>query len=207
MKFYSIYFMVANGGLFVDAKSTILPDQFEMAEGLLTGALGLDPSDITKMDLQDCKNDLENVLVDVASGIEDLTKLNMHGVSMFVDSLGAAFWKVGDALSDCTPFVNQPNAKMELDQLEQMQAILQNPDDFQAKTSFPESLKINGIQIWKDLYDSRQEFVEGDWGNSGYFLGRAARATLGGKMSMEQLQRTFESKMDSEENSSVEMYL
>ena len=160
-------------------EKTILPESYEMVEGLLVGALGLQPTDVTHMDLQDCKTDLETVLVDVAGGLENLTKLNMQGLSLFIDALGAAFWKLGEALSDCTPFVNSTNSEQELEQLKEMQLILQHPEDFQAQLSFPESLKINGIQIWKDLFDASQDFIEKDWGNAGYFLGRAARATLG----------------------------
>ena len=80
------------------------PNTFEMFEGFLVGGFGFDEKTIVNGNLQFCAEDLKTALVDVASGVSDLESLDMHGLSLFVDSVGAAFWKMGEVLEDCDPF-------------------------------------------------------------------------------------------------------
>ena len=60
-----------------------------------------------------------------------------------------------------------------------MQKIFTKPDSFSASLAdFSRDLKINNLSIWHDLLYSSKDALEGDWGNSGYYLGSAARKVV-----------------------------
>ena len=165
-------------GLLSSAAATT-PDTWEMAEGFMVGGLNYTEEQIVMGNMQFCKDDLETVLVDVAGGIEHLTELDMEGLTLFVDSLGAAFYKFEEVLADCDPFTKLPNAPLALHQLSSMHAIFAKPDSFSANLAIRD-LKINNLSLWHDLLDSSKDALEGYWGNAGYFLGRAARKVITG---------------------------
>ena len=81
------------------------PNTFEMFEGFLMGGFGMDQEAIVGGKLQFCAEDLKTTLVDIVTGIRMLTSFDMQGLSYFIDSLGAAFWKMGEVLEDCDPFM------------------------------------------------------------------------------------------------------
>ena len=163
------------------------PNTLELAEGFLVGAFDMKESVIVKGNLQFCGEDLKTALVDVASGIRDLSSLDMHGLSMFTDSLGAAFWKMGEVLEDCDPFKKIAGSKEALQELAYMHTVFTKPSDFEAKTSLPRNLKINKLDIWYLMARAGKDALENDWGNAGYDIGQAARKVIGTPVSLEQI--------------------
>ena len=164
-----------------------VPNTFEMFEGFLVGGFNMDEKIIVKGNLQYCAEDLKTALVDVASGVRDLSSLDMHGVTMFVDSVGAAFWKMGEVLEDCDPFKKIAGSQEALQDLAYMHLVFTKPSDFEAKTTLPRNLKINKLDIWYELAQAGKDALEGDWGNVGYELGIAARKVIGNDVSQEQI--------------------
>ena len=103
-----------------DSKYTLL------AEGMLAGALDIDILTISKLKL--CLTDAEIVLLDVATGLKDLTKFDMQGLMMFVDSIGAAFYEFLHMLEhDCNPFDKMEDKAEIIKKLEEIKLVFHNP--------------------------------------------------------------------------------
>ena len=81
-------------------------DTWEFTQGMLMGSLDIDESYFINPKIKLCFYDAEDVLLDVVTGVRDLFSLDMAGVINFVNSIGAAFWKLGDVVEDCIPFTN-----------------------------------------------------------------------------------------------------
>ena len=78
-------------------------DYMDFTQGMLMGSLDLDASYFINPKWKVCFYDAENVLLDVVTGVRDLTSLDMQGVINFVNSIGAAFWAITDVVEDCNP--------------------------------------------------------------------------------------------------------
>ena len=127
--------------------------------------------------------------MDVATGILDLKSLDMAGLMDFVNSVGNAFYKLGEALQDCDPFVSEAGSDAAFKKLLHMHMILSNPDNLVAVQG--KNLYVNGNNILPDLFSAEREFEEGEWGNAGYFLGEAAKRSLAGEQSFHQLEKAY----------------
>ena len=166
------------------------------------GALDLDGADFINPKWKVCFYDAEDALLDVATGIRDLTSFNMEGVTKFVYSMGAAFWALDDALKDCTWFIDLEKKKQEervtmyvlagekedptkytLQTVESIAAILQFPNNFEAVVG--KSVKVNGVELFDDLEKAHEEYELKNWGNVGYYVGDAARHVISSKESYE----------------------
>ena len=85
-------------------------DYYKMTEGMMM-AVGYTPEQIVEGNFQFCVVDAETILIDVATGIQDLAKFDMADLMDFVHSLGAAYYKLGEALHDCVPFTKEEGSE------------------------------------------------------------------------------------------------
>ena len=69
-----------------------------------------------------------------------------------------------------------------------MHLIFSKPSEFDAKISLPKDLQINHLSIWKDLFNASEDSLVGEWGKSGYELGKAARKVIGNEVSLKQIE-------------------
>ena len=78
-------------------------ESWEFTQGMLMGSLDIDESYFINPKIKLCFYDAEDVLLDVVTGVRDLFSLDMAGVINFVNSIGAALWKIQDVVEDCNP--------------------------------------------------------------------------------------------------------
>ena len=153
------------------------PDFHEMAQGVVVGAFNLSPYEV-ETNLQWCLVDAETILIDVAEGVEDILSFDKLGFEKFISSLGAAYYKLGEALEDCLPFTEMEDFNSSVEIINQMSMILQSPKSINFEKN---KMEVNGFNLLTDLLSAKNAMDEGTWGNAGYFLGEAARDVLGTK--------------------------
>ena len=143
------------------------------------------------------------VLLDVVSGVMQLESFDMAGLMDFVHSLGAAYYRIGEALQDCDPFMKEAGSDEAFKKMVHLDLILKNPDHIAAVSG--KNLYVNGNNILPDLLSAERELKDGEWGNAGYFLGEAAKRTLGGEDTFHQLEKAygFGNLLGAEENNMV----
>ena len=177
-------------------------DNFEFAKGMLMGSLDLDESYFINPKIKTCFYDCEDVLLDVVTGIRDLTSLDMQGLINAIYSVGAGIFKLEDVVRDCNPLHQAINIKQGGPGAEEdwaLQVILQNlklqgtiaqsPDDLSASK---EHLAINGVEVYFDLLKAHADLAMGDWKASGVNVGHAAKKLLSSEGSYNQMSALYE---------------
>ena len=105
-----------------------------------------------------------------------------------VYQLGHAFYKLGDMVVHCDPFMdNIEDAKYIVERNRHISMIMSKPDHMKA-SSEDKTININGADIYKDLVDVQDAMHEGLWGNVGYFFGLAGKEVLRTEQSFYQLE-------------------
>ena len=177
-------------------------DNFEFAKGMLMGSLDIDESYFINPKIKTCFYDCEDVLLDVVTGIRDLTSLDMEGLVNAIYSIGAGFFKLEDVVRDCNPLHKAIETKQGgpaaygdwaieviLQNMNTQAVIAQNPEDLQVSK---EHLAINGVEIYYDLLKAHADLAMGDWKASGVNVGHAARKMTSGQGSYAQMSAMYE---------------
>ena len=176
-------------------------EYFDMTQGMMMG-LGYSPEQIVNGKFQFCVVDAETILIDVASGVADLAKFDMADLMDFVHSLGAAYYKLGEALQDCLPFTSEEGSENAFKKISHVKLILEDPKSLVIVAN--KNLYVNGNNIYPELLSAQREFNEGEWGNAGYFLGEAAKKSLHGKDSFEQLEKAYGEQLGASAGADIE---
>ena len=169
-------------------------DTIEFTKGMVMGSLDIDESYFINPKVKTCFYDCEDVLLDIVSGVRDLTSFDMEGLVNFVYSVGAGLWKIEDVVRDCNPLHETIEGKQGgpieiegegedlalqviLQNLSMQATIAQFPNDFAASK---EHLAINGVEIYFDLLKAHADLALGDYEASGLSVGNAARKLTSG---------------------------
>ena len=75
----------------------------DFIQGMLEGSLDIDQSYFIDPKWMTCFYDILDVLLDVVTGIRDLTSFDMKGLIMFLYAVSAALWKIVDVVDACNP--------------------------------------------------------------------------------------------------------
>ena len=175
-------------------------DNFEFTKGMVMGSLDIDESYFINPKIKTCFYDCEDVLLDVVTGVRDLTSFDMAGLVEFVHSVGAGLWKLEDVVRDCNPLHKSIEAKQGgsvefeeeedmalqviLQDLKMQATIAQDPTELEASK---EHLSINGVEIYYDFLKAHADLALGNYKDSGVSVGNAARKLTTGEGSFAQI--------------------
>mgnify|MGYP006091131375 CR=1 FL=1 len=176
-------------------------ENFEFAKGMLMGSLDIDESYFINPKIKTCFYTCEDVLLDVVTGIRDLTSFDMEGLVNAIYSIGAGFFALEDVVKNCTPLGQAIETKQGgpsaygdwaieviLQNMNTQATIAQNPEDLQVSK---EHLAVNGVEIYFDLLKAHADLAMGDFQASGVNVGHAAKKMTSGEISYAQMSAMY----------------
>jgi len=164
---------VAMGTVLAGAQETALEGEMDFSSidlivsGILSGAFNTN-----KLSVSDCLQDIASIADGLVQVIDLFEKGNSLSVKTALKKLAQTLEELPRALSTCG------QAEVEAEALAKELAILANPTTFKFKVG--NSLLLNGIEIYKEIFGALAAYRHGNYYEFGYDIGVALNEILQG---------------------------